>query len=63
MAPVGAYTRRNGEHVIMHRCWDCGQERDNRIAADDDFRLVLRLPAAQPYGERNRGRHPLERIA
>jgi hypothetical protein len=63
MAPVGAYARRNGEHVIVHRCWDCGHERDNRIAADDDFRLVLRLPAVQPYGERNRDRHPLERIA
>ena len=63
MAPIGAYTRRNGEHVIVHRCWECGQERDNRIAADDDFRLVLRLPPTLPHAERNRAPAPLERTA
>lgn len=63
MAPVGAYTRRSGEHVIVHRCWDCGQERDNRIAADDDFGLVLRLPPIAPHGDRNRVEIPLDRTA
>jgi hypothetical protein len=63
MAPIGAYTRRNGEHVIVHRCWDCGQERDNRIAADDDFRLVLRLQPIAPHGDRNQVDVPLHRTA
>lgn len=45
MEPIGAFTRRNGEHVVVHRCLSCGFERHNRIAADDDFDLVLRLPA------------------
>lgn len=50
MAPIGAFTRRNGEHVIMHRCLSCTFERYNRIAADDYFDLVLSLPVlpAQP---------------
>ncbi len=47
MTPVGAFTRRNGEHAIVHRCVDCGFERYNRIAADDDFGLVLKLPALE----------------
>lgn len=56
MAPIGAFTRRNGEHVILHRCLGCGFERYNRIAPDDDFDLVLRLPElAPPTG---RGVHP-----
>ena len=63
MAPVGTYTRAKGEHVIVHRCWDCGQERDNRIAADDDFLLVMRLPLVRRYDERPVTQQPLERTA
>jgi len=44
MPPAGTFLRRNGEHVLVHRCDGCGVERHNRIAADDDFVLVLRLP-------------------
>jgi ribosome biogenesis GTPase len=44
MAPIGAFVRRNGEHAIVHRCLTCRFERYNRIAADDDFALVLSLP-------------------
>jgi hypothetical protein len=45
MAPVAVFTRVNGEYVLVHRCLACGFERHNRIAADDDFDLVLALPA------------------
>jgi len=48
MAPIGAFTRSKGEHVIVHRCLACGFERYNRLAADDDFSAVLRLPVVQP---------------
>lgn len=44
MEPSGSFQRRNGEHVLVHRCLGCGFERFNRIAADDDFELVLSLP-------------------
>jgi hypothetical protein len=44
MAPVGAFTRPKGEHVVVHRCLTCGFERYNRIAADDDFERLLGLP-------------------
>ena len=47
MPAVGAFLRPNGEHAIVHRCDACGFERYNRIAADDDFVLVLRLPAVE----------------
>ena len=52
MAPIGVFTRPKGEHVIVHRCLSCGFERYNRIAADDDFDLVLSLPAVEPRGRR-----------
>lgn len=44
MLPAAMFVRPNGEHTIVHRCMDCGVERHNRIAADDDFELVLSLP-------------------
>jgi len=47
MMPVGAFTRGNGEHAIVHRCVECGFERYNRVAADDDFVRVLRLPVVE----------------
>ena len=43
MVPVAVFTRRNGEHVLIHRCEVCGLERFNRIAGDDDFDLVTNL--------------------
>ena len=48
MAPVGAFMRAKGEHAIVHRCLGCGFERHNRVAADDDFAAVMRLPIVQP---------------
>ncbi|HLZ23757.1 MAG TPA: RNHCP domain-containing protein [Ktedonobacterales bacterium] len=52
MQPIGAFQRPNGEHVIVHRCLGCGFERFNRIAADDDFELVLSLPVVPPRSAR-----------
>jgi hypothetical protein len=48
MEPIGSFQRRKGEYVLVHRCLDCGLERFNRIAADDDFDLVLALPSLPP---------------
>jgi RNHCP domain len=44
MEPVGRFQRPNEEYVIILRCLGCEFERFNRIAADDDFDLVLDLP-------------------
>jgi hypothetical protein len=44
MAPIGHFIRGNGEYAIVHQCLGCGVQRNNRIAADDDFDLVLALP-------------------
>ena len=48
MEPIGSFQRPNGEYVLVHRCLGCGNERFNRIAADDDFDLVLTLPSLPP---------------
>jgi RNHCP domain len=53
MEPTGRFQRPNGEYVIVHRCLDCGFERFNRIAADDDFDLVLALPGVPPRTSRD----------
>jgi len=52
MQPVGSFQRAKGEFVLVHRCLGCGFERFNRIAADDDFELVLSLPALPPRTSR-----------
>lgn len=43
MAPVGVLNRRNGEQMILHRCLGCAKESPNRIAADDDPTVLMRL--------------------
>ena len=48
MDPIGGFQRRTGEFVLVHRCLECGLERFNRIAADDDFDLLLALPSLTP---------------
>jgi hypothetical protein len=56
MAPIGAFVRPKGEHVLVHRCLACGVERHNRIAADDNFELVLDLRVLSPRLMTNRSR-------
>jgi hypothetical protein len=58
MAPIGVFVRPKGEHVIVHACLTCGFERYNRIAADDDFDMVLQLPQVDARDSR---RNPAER--
>jgi len=60
MAPIGAFVRRNGEHAVVHRCLTCRFERYNRVAADDYFELVLRLPLVEPRTNRRREQPPAE---
>ena len=48
MEPIGSFQRRKGEYALIHHCLECGLERFNRIAADDDFDLVLALPSLSP---------------
>ena len=43
MEPIGVFTRRTGEYVLVHKCTKCGFERYNRIAGDDDFEKVTKL--------------------
>ncbi|HET8912162.1 MAG TPA: RNHCP domain-containing protein [Ktedonobacteraceae bacterium] len=52
MQPIGRFQRSKGEYVVVHRCLGCGFERFNRIAADDDFELVLSLSALPPCSGR-----------
>jgi RNHCP domain len=59
MEPIGAFQRPNGEHVLVHRCLGCGFERFNRIAADDNFDLVLALPIL-PVRSARRDDSPLQ---
>ena len=56
MAPVARFDRPGGEPVIVHRCYGCGLERHNRLAADDTIALLTRLPLVAPrVGRRDSG--------
>lgn len=44
MTPAGVFTRRDGEQMLLHMCSGCGVERRNRIAADDNVVVLMRLP-------------------
>jgi len=43
MYPIGKYLRKNQEEVLIHKCLKCGFIRYNRIAGDDNFKLVSKL--------------------
>jgi RNHCP domain-containing protein len=62
MEPIGRFQRPNEESVIIHRCMGCDFERFNRIAADDDFDLVLALPALPPRTRREVKAQQLEAL-
>ena len=55
MAPIGVTGRRDGEHLIVHECLTCGVVRHCRVAADDDFAIVMALPLVERGGS---GRRP-----
>jgi len=48
MAPIARFDRPGGESVIVHRCLGCGLERHNRLVADDNLALLIRLPLVAP---------------
>ena len=51
MPAIGVAFRADGEQMLVHRCNGCGIERQNRIAADDDPVVVMRLtPVPLPHG-------------
>jgi hypothetical protein len=54
MAPVGVFTRPDGEQALVHRCLGCGIVRHNRLAADDLDALVLDLPDLTALPARHR---------
>jgi predicted RNA-binding Zn-ribbon protein involved in translation (DUF1610 family) len=59
MEPIAITVRGDGEWVLVHRCYACGELGLNRTAADDNPLLLLRVavkPLAQPP-------FPIERIA
>lgn len=53
MEPIGIWVRKDGEWAIIHRCKSCGALGTNRIAADDDQRLLMTLATkpleSQPF--------------
>lgn len=47
MSPMGVMTRRTGEYVLAHKCVKCGFERLNRIAGDDDEKVLIKISGMQ----------------
>lgn len=43
------YRRDSGELMLVHVCGECGKVSINRIAADDDNELILRILAASRH--------------
>lgn len=51
MEPIGIEVRAGGEWAVIHRCTACQKIGTNRIAGDDDERVLLALalrPIANP---------------
>lgn len=43
LVPISAWIREGGEVALIHRCARCGTLRSNRVAGDDDLRLLASL--------------------
>lgn len=48
MFPIGKIYKPDGEEMIIHQCKKCGFKRKNRVAGDDDWDLVDKLPVLDP---------------
>jgi ribosome biogenesis GTPase / thiamine phosphate phosphatase len=44
MLVIGKFLKEDGEEVLVHKCEKCGITKNNRIAGDDSFKLVEKLP-------------------
>lgn len=49
MLAIGKFLKPDGEEVIVHKCQVCGNIRKNRIAGDDDWGLVGKLPLVSSF--------------
>ena len=45
MKPVGVELKK-GEYIILHRCVNCGFEKRNKVAKNDDFEILLKIIAS-----------------
>jgi len=43
MSPVGITYKKDGEEMIVHQCQKCGCVGKNRVAGDDDQKLIEKL--------------------
>ncbi|MDU5334518.1 ribosome small subunit-dependent GTPase A [Enterococcus sp.] len=43
MEPISIWSKADGEWAIIHRCRDCGTLKTNRVAADDNQKLLIGL--------------------
>ena len=44
MVPTGRFFKEDGEEMLVHKCRKCGFVRWNRVAGDDSFEFVEKLP-------------------
>lgn len=44
MAPIGKMYKPDGEELVVHRCEKCGFTRKNRVAGDDSYARMEKLP-------------------
>lgn len=43
MDPIALWVRDDGEWALVHRCRGCGKVNTNRLAGDDDVRVVREI--------------------
>jgi hypothetical protein len=44
MSATGKMYKDDGEEVLVHKCEKCGLVRKNRVAGDDDYSSIEKLP-------------------
>jgi len=49
MPPVGKMYKPDGEEVLVHKCGKCGLTRKNRVAGDDSYEEVAKLPILEYF--------------
>ena len=44
MTPIGKFYKKDGEEMLVHKCQKCRIVRWNRVAGDDSFEEIAKLP-------------------
>ncbi|HMB17509.1 MAG TPA: RNHCP domain-containing protein [Candidatus Paceibacterota bacterium] len=46
--------KENGEYIIIHKCKKCGEEKRNKVAKEDNLKLIKEISQSKPIPDKRK---------